>query len=159
PGLVLAGCGDDSAAPGGTDGAVRDGAVRDGPVDGDAPARDSAMTVDRDIIDASCDEMDAGVCCSPRRTYPDLDRLGVIADGGANDARSNRTFLLTSNKTVPPFLSGMANRDAVINAIVAQLGQQLAGFDVELTRTRPGSGDYMMVIFGGDSATILGQPG
>src|SRR5262249_50503075 len=111
------------------------------------------------FIDGPCDERDGGVCCSRRRIYLNFDGVDLVADNAMNDARTGHTFLIMSNKTVPPFLSGAAGRDTVINGIVMQLQTQLAGYDVELTRTRPGAGDYMMITFGGDSATILGTAG
>ena len=149
--IAFAACGDDTSAPGGSpDAPAIDAPATDG-------GSDASGGVDGLPFDAACDEIsDAGVCCARRRIYLDFDGVDLVKDNAANDARTNHTFLIPSDKTVPPFLSGMANRDAIIGSIVTQLGQQLGGYDVELTRTRPGVGDYMMIVFGGDSSTILG---
>jgi hypothetical protein len=155
--LVVVSCGDDSAAPGGGPDAPNIDAP---PLSDGSMMSDGSPMVDAHFIDGPCDEIEAGNCCSRRRIYLNFDGVDLIADTtGMNDARTNRTFLIMTNKTVPPFLNGMAGRDTVISGIVAQLQAEFAGYDVELTRTRPGAGDYMMIVFGGDSASILGTAG
>jgi hypothetical protein len=154
--LMVVSCGDDSSAPpGGPDGPISDAPP---PNDGQMMS-DGTPMVDAHFIDGPCDEIEAGNCCSRRRIFLNFDGVDLVADNAMNDARTGHTFLLMSNKTVPPFLNGAPGRDTVINGIVMQLQQQLSGYDVELTRTRPGAGDYMMITFGGDSATILGTAG
>ena len=150
--IALAACGDSSMAPGGSpDAPAIDAPAGDG-------AGDATGGSDGFPFDAACDEIsDAGVCCARRRIYLNFDGVDLVRDPSANDARTGHTFLIPGDKSVPPFLNGMAGRDAIIGSIITQLQGQLSGFDVELTRTRPGAGDYMMVVFGGDSSTILGQ--
>jgi hypothetical protein len=148
--VAVGACSDNSAAPGGNP----DAPAIDAPIV-DAEGSDAP---DGAAFDAACDEIsDAGVCCERRRIYLNFDGVDLVRDPAANDARTGHTFLIPSDKTIPPFLNGMAGRDAIISGIMTQLASQLSGFDVALTRTRPGVGDYMMIVFGGDSSTILGQ--
>ena len=128
-----------------------DSRVADSGVDPDA--LDAAQTGD-----AGCEAHDAAVCCTRRRLFLDFEGASLVA-AATDDARIDHSYLITSDKTVPPFLAGAADRDTVIAAIVAQLEQELAGHDVVVMQTRPATYDYMMVVFGGNSAAILGQSG
>jgi hypothetical protein len=158
---VCGGCGDDSGVPPGDAGV--DGPSPDGAVDGpaiDAPAIDAAPS------DALMTFGDGGHCVATgdaaagagtHTIYLNFEGADLIADPSGNDARTGHTFLINSNKTVPPFLNGVANRDTFINTIVATVTQQLAPYDVQVVTMRPASGEFMMVVFGGASQDIIGQ--
>jgi hypothetical protein len=50
----------------------------------------------------------------------------------------------------------MNGRDAHIAAVAGALQAELTPFGVEVVRTRPAAGDYVMIVFGGTSRSILG---
>lgn len=72
-------------------------------------------------------------------------------DAYTTDAPANTTVI--GSGTLPPFGGGAQDRDQVV-AVVHEL---FAAYDVELTLTRPASGDYTMVVIGG-RPEHLGQP-
>ena len=133
----LCGCGDDTAA-------LNPDAAADAPPSIDAPSPDAAA------------------CSSSRDAGAGAYRIFLVFEGVAlthgtrDDAPTNTTMIGTIDPTVPPFLAGMAGRQAIIDQIVADLQQALAPFDVELTTTRPASGEYEMIAFGGNCMNVLG---
>jgi hypothetical protein len=125
----------------------------------DGGAADATTRSDAPLADAACDATsDAGTCCVRRRIYLDFDGVALVASA-SDDARTNHSVTVTSDVTVPAFLAQAADRDTVIANVVTQLAAQLARYDVVLARARPSDGDYVMIVFGGDSASIYGQAG
>jgi hypothetical protein len=75
----------------------------------------------------------------------------TLTDAATSDATLNRASWMTNGvamATAPPYRAGSANRAAEIQNIVSDLTARLAPFTT-VTTTRPASGDYMMVVFGG----------
>jgi len=92
--------------------------------------------------------------------YLNFEGVTLTYDQSANDATMNKTFLIPSTpatRTVPPFMNNDAMRTSYITSIVTHLQGLLAPYDVELVQTRPASGGYMMIVFGGDSQSIVGR--
>ncbi|MBI5481134.1 MAG: Ig-like domain-containing protein [Deltaproteobacteria bacterium] len=73
-----------------------------------------------------------------------------------SNATTNTSWIPGHNVTIPAFNAAHwgSNRDTVINAVVSNLQQVYAGYNVAFTRTRPTSGDYMMTMIGGSAALI-----
>jgi hypothetical protein len=91
------------------------------------------------------------------RLYLDFDGQDVVA--GPDDATMNRSSLVPQAVTVPAFLAGEVDAEAQIATIVASVQTALAPYDVEVTRERPASGTYDMIVFGGQSDAVVGQAG
>jgi len=116
-------------------------------------------------IDAPVTVADAPTHCPAVTTNPlpaGRFKLYVNTEGvaimkcSADDARTNCSTIPTGNATIPPFLPGDPNRQALIDAIVVRVQDKLAPYSVDVITTRPTSGEYAMSVIGGDP-TLIGQ--
>lgn len=90
--------------------------------------------------------------CSNRVVFLNFD--GVTLTQGVSDATQNRAaWLEAASSTAPPYRLGQANRAADIAAITNGVRTQLAGIGVMVTTTRPTTGQYVMIAFGGNNTT------
>jgi len=81
-----------------------------------------------------------------------LNTEGVtLRKGCGDDSRTNCTDIAPADNTVvPPFLDGVTGRQTFIEAVVAKAQAALAPYSVDIVTTRPVSGDYEMIVLGGD---------
>lgn len=88
--------------------------------------------------------------------YLAFDGLAVTKGGWSQDnAQTNTSFIPAGNSQVPAFSAGaLGQRGAVIDAIVAGLREDFAGYEVSFTTARPASGAYTTVAFGGRPAHL-----
>ena len=79
----------------------------------------------------------------------------TLTDGPASDATANIASWMdgVASATTPPYLNGVADRAARIQTIIDAVTTRLQPFTT-VTTTRPPSGDYMMVVFGGTQALV-----
>lgn len=78
--------------------------------------------------------------------------------GAVDNAVMNCSTLIANDPTAfPAFLPGMAGRDAYIAQIVSMAQAQLAPYSIDIVTTRPTSGDYSMVVLGGDYTLSTGN--
>jgi hypothetical protein len=83
---------------------------------------------------------------------------GVTLTTGCGDhSATNCTTMLQAGATIPPVFPTEPTRDAAIDEIIELARSRLVPFSVDLVTTRPSTGDYNMIVFGGDAAT-LGVP-
>jgi len=82
---------------------------------------------------------------------------GVTLTQGAEDASQNTSSVIANAGTIPPLLDGVPGRNTVIVATAAGVEQVLSPFDVAVVTTRPATGPYQMIVFGG-VGTLLGVP-
>jgi hypothetical protein len=86
--------------------------------------------------------------CTSRAVY--LNFEGQTLTQGPSDATTNHAGWMTiASGTAPPYLSGNAGRAAAIEAITDGVRMQLSQFPVTVVTTRPASGNYVMIVFGG----------
>lgn len=100
---------------------------------------------------------DAGVvaACSKRTVYLNFD--GQKLTRGASDATLNQASWMTiAEGTAPPYLAGTTGRDAAITRIADGVRSQLSQFPITVATTRPATGSYVMIVFGG-SADLVGS--
>lgn len=148
--LVIAafvlGCGDDSmmANPDGPPGA--DAAV-DAPNQIDAPGSNS----DAGPLCASSD----GGAVGAHKLFLNFEGVNIVHGTSCNDATTNCSFIATANFTVPQFAAAVANRQQLLDGIVANVNQVLAPYSVEVTTTRPASGPYKMIVFAPCDPTLM----
>jgi hypothetical protein len=115
------------------------------------------------LTTAACEPalgIDEGVCPVSEAPPTGAHRLFLSFDGmsvhpGADDARLDRSHLAVAEAIVPPFAGDPAARAAIVASVQASL----APFDVEVVTSRPDSGSYDMIVFGGQSDKVLGQGG
>jgi hypothetical protein len=78
---------------------------------------------------------------------------------GINNSKTGETFLVKQDVTVPPFMAGDAGRDAMIKKVVGHLQDLLGPLGAQMTQTKPTSGDYTMIVFGGKCDAVTGMAG
>jgi hypothetical protein len=79
---------------------------------------------------------------------------GVALTTGCNSSATNCTTILPADATIPPVFSSEPARDAVIAEIVDLARSRLVPYSVDLVTTRPSTGVYNMIVFGGDAVTV-----
>lgn len=106
-----------------------------------------------------------------RTVYLNFDGVTLTStSNGPDDATSNRTWMINSvvspgnTLTIPPFnwndlgsLSGANNPQEIIDYTLAELRSYHQPYNVQFTTTRPSSGTYHMVVFGGSCAGVVGS--
>jgi hypothetical protein len=91
--------------------------------------------------------------CTSRTVY--LNFEGQTLTQGPSDATTNHASWMTiASGTAPPYLSGNANRAAAIQAITDGVRMELSQFPVTVVTTRPASGNYVMIVFGGQRDAV-----
>jgi hypothetical protein len=132
--LFFCACGDDSMA------------------NPDGPSVDAPASIDAPRIDAPPDAIASDGHCVGDGGMGTRHHIYLLFDGvmltpGNDDSRTNHTSLINNPSTVPPFLGTASNRQQVIGDISANVRQMLNGYNVDVTTTRPASGDYTMIVF------------
>ncbi len=103
----------------------------------------------------SSTQIDAKAMCGNGRVVY-LNFTGVtLRDAAASDATQNRaSWMGQAQGTAPPFLQGNANRLQIINDITLGVRSQLSQFPVTVVTTRPVTGPYVMIVYGGTSGNV-----
>jgi hypothetical protein len=83
----------------------------------------------------------------------------TLHPGSFSDSWTETTSVLDADMTLPPYLDGHADRQARIDAIVAETGVRLAPFDVEIVTTRPAAPPFFEIVFTGNSSLLGAPPG
>jgi len=97
--------------------------------------------------------------------------LKSVSSGTSESAALNQSWIINkhtatgSTKTVPAFqtsdlqsTNGLS-RAQIIQGVIDQLYNSHAPYDVEFTTTRPTSGTYQMIVFGGSCGSVYGESG
>ncbi len=141
--IVLSACDARISAGSGDD--VQD--IDAGPLDSDA------STVLPDAAPA-----DTGVACLPsqaRSVYLNFDGQALTRNAAASDATQNQaSWMNKANGTAPAYRAGSGTRAADIQQITDGIKAALAGLNVNVVTTRPATGPYMMIVFGGTAANV-----
>ena len=91
--------------------------------------------------------------CTSRTLY--LNFEGQTLTQGPSDATRNQASWMTiPTGTAPPYLSGVASRAATIQAITDGVRMELSQFPITVVTTRPASGNYVMIVFGGQRTAV-----
>lgn len=132
--------------------------------DVDASTGNDSSMVDADIgtdIDAGVDA--APACPNGRRVYLNFGPQQLVA-GVPSDATQNRASWMRdgnyvrlapgTTRTAPAYRITDPNRTTLIQNIVTRVTTQLAPYPIEVVTTRPASGPYVMIVFGGTGADV-----
>jgi hypothetical protein len=104
-----------------------------------------------------------------RVVYLNFDGVTLTASNDIDDARTNISGILSaavspgSSRAISPFdpsdlsSTGGLSRAAIITRVVDRMYQIHAPYDIEFVTTRPSSGAYTMVVFGGTCSSVAGQ--
>ena len=106
-------------------------------------------------IDAAVNMPDAGPTCSNGRVvYLNFDGV-TLTQAATSDATQNRaSWMQIGTGTAPPYRSGSASRAADIAAIATGVRSLLSQFPVTVVTTRPATGPYVMIVFGGTANQV-----
>jgi hypothetical protein len=82
----------------------------------------------------------------------------TLTKGACDDSRTNCTSVIADSEAViPPFQFSLpATRDTAISMIVDHVQRSLAPYSIDVVTTRPSSGDYWMLVMGGNGVTVTG---
>jgi hypothetical protein len=97
---------------------------------------------------------DSAPVCEKRQVFLSFEGE-TLTDGAASDAKQNIASWMqggVTTATIPRYRTGAADRATQINTIVTAAKNRLAAFGIDVVTTRPVTGDYMMIVFGGTAA-------
>jgi hypothetical protein len=115
---------------------------------GDDNGVDASPTGDGSGSDAA-PGIDAPACFNGRVVFLSFEGE-TLTKGATSDATSNHaSWMQITSGTAPPYHAGGSNRTAEIQAIVDGVTAQLSGFPIIVVTTRPTSGQYVMIVYGG----------
>lgn len=122
-----------------------------GSVKQDGGAQDSPAA----IVDAPVDAVPFNCATSPasgtHKLFLAFEGVTLTA-GTPSDATTDTVSFLDPSKTtatIPAWKTSAADRDAQIASIVCLVRESLFAYDIEVVTTRPATGDYEMIVFGG----------
>jgi len=100
-----------------------------------------------------------------RTVYLNFDGVTLTkVDASAENAVTNRSWIVNSSTEVIPAFSTSdlsqtlgLSRSQIIQRVVNQMYASHAPYDVEFTTTRPSSGPYNMIVFGGTCSSVVGS--
>jgi len=103
--------------------------------------------------DAAMVGTDAPACFNGRVVF--LNFEGQALTKGTSDAKTNHaSWMQITSGTAPKYHAASATRTADIQAIVDAITLQLSSFPITVVTTRPLTGDYMMIVYGGTPAQV-----
>ena len=79
----------------------------------------------------------------------------TLAAGSADDATQNLSSLATGPTTLSSYLGSAVDRSTQITALVDEISNILAPYDVDVVMTRPATGTYIMVVSTDSASTTL----
>ncbi|HEY0192720.1 MAG TPA: hypothetical protein VGC42_16485 [Kofleriaceae bacterium] len=132
------------------DGAASSGAIGSGDDDGgpvvDAPGGGSGSSAP--------DAPPMATACNQRTLYLNFEgqalQRALVSDATKNQA----SWMQSDTATAPKFLQGNATRATTIKTIVDGVRAQLSTFPVTVVTDRPASGDYVMIVLGGQRRDV-----
>jgi hypothetical protein len=126
----------------------------------DDPIEEPPGEVDAGIEEEPIDAMPpAPACANGRKLYLNFEGV-TLSDAATSDATLNRASWMTINQgTAPRYKTNAADRDQQIQAIVTGIRSQLAAYPIEVVTTRPATGPYVMIVFGGAANQVGSQYG
>ncbi len=91
--------------------------------------------------------------CSRRAVYLNFDGQ-LLIQGPSDAALDQAQWMNIPAGLAPPFRLTDTGRDLAIQTIVDGVTRQLARFPITVTRTRPSTGNYVMIVYGGNASTV-----
>jgi hypothetical protein len=103
-----------------------------------------------DEADIDAPDVDAAPACFNGRVVFLSFEGESLTQATPSDARLNRAQWMTiASGTAPPYRAGAADRATQIQAITDGIRNQLSTFPITVVTTRPQTGEYMMIVYGG----------
>jgi hypothetical protein len=98
--------------------------------------------------------IDAPMCFNGRVVYLNFEGQ-TLTDAAASDATQNRaSWMNIATGTAPAFRAASGTRAADIMEITDGIRTQLAEFPISVVTSRPATGPYVMIVFGGTAQQV-----
>jgi len=98
---------------------------------------------------------DAPIDGSQARTTVFLEFDGVTLTAGPDNATTNTSQIIQGTQTMTPFADDHpAERDVLIGQVTSAVTTVLQPFAIDVVTTRPATGPYTMLVFGGASTEV-----
>ncbi len=127
----------------------------------DGPANIDASPPDAISADAACgvsSPVCPRLCGSGGAHTVFLNFNGVtMTKAAVTDATANESATIPMTGTITAFHAGLPGRLTEIAEITSQVRQLLGPYDIDIVDTRPATGPYQMIVFGGNPQS-LGYP-
>jgi hypothetical protein len=96
---------------------------------------------------------DAPACFNGRVVYLNFDGA-MLAQGATDSTRGQAAWIGVTSASVAPYKTGVANRATLIANITSGVQMALSQYPITVVTTRPTSGQYSMVVFGGSRTDV-----
>jgi hypothetical protein len=138
------------------DARITGGGANNGDDDDDVDASVQSQ-IDAATLLPDAPPVDAGPVClatQARSVYLNFEGQ-ALARATTSDATQNQAaWMNKANGTAPAYRAGSGNRAADIQQITDGMKAALVGLNVNVVTTRPATGPYMMIVFGGTAQNI-----
>lgn len=116
------------------------------------------MNIDAATVVPDAAPVDMGPVClatQARSVYLNFEGQALTRNAVASDATQNQaSWMNKANGTAPAFRAGSGTRAADIQQITDGMKAALVGLNVNVVTTRPATGPYMMIVFGGTATNV-----
>lgn len=146
--LAVAGCA--ARIGGGDNDQIVDAAGGAGSDSGESGGSDSGVQGSDGSTNAACP--------NNRKVYLEFNGV-TIARAATSDALTNQASWISASATIPPWHQGSGTRTADIATIVAGVKSRLAATPIEVVTTKPATGPFVMIVFGGQNTANGGTVG
>jgi len=132
----------------------------------------SRLSLANDVIPSPCPgpqctaELQEPYVLGPRVIFLAFEGVSLTRSTTNEDARNNISAIVNSStEVISPFdpydlsSTGGMSRSQIISATQTELERLYSPYDVTFTTTRPSTGNYHMLVFGGSSVGVLGDNG
>src|ERR1051326_4219734 len=125
---------------------------------GDAPSTsdngtDGAIDQDASLGDDASMSDAPSACFNGRRVYLNFG-VDTLRQGPSDATTDHAVWLGVATANVPKFRATSATRAQDIQTVIDLINAKLSAFPIDVELQRPASGPYVMVVFGGDRATV-----
>ncbi len=101
----------------------------------------------------------------PRVVFLNFESQLLTRSSQDDNATTNVSAIVQQTMTIPAFSTSVLrstsglSRSQIISTVKSQMQSMHSAFDMTFTTTRPSSGSYTMVMFGGTCGSVVGQSG
>lgn len=125
-----------------------------GPRPGSTPDAGGGGNGDAPLVPDGPPPIDAPMCFNGRVVYLNFEGQ-ALTDAAVSDATQNLASWMTiATGTAPAFRAASGTRAADIAEITDGIRMQLSEFPISVVTTRPATGPYVMIVFGGTAQQI-----
>ena len=118
----------------------------------DAPA--GGTIVDAPGGNVMIDAPAAASCNNGRVVYLNFDGVTITQASTSDATQNHASWIGVTTANIPPYHATSSNRNGQISNITTTVQSILASYPITVVTTRPASGPYVMIAFGGTNQTV-----